>query len=152
MSALLLKNAKAHHDYSLGRTFLTGIVLSGGEVKSLRLKSGSLSGSYVKLMGGEAFLLNAQITPYKFADNSDYDPKRTRKLLLRKKEILDLESALQTKGTALIPVAFVAAGRHIKLEIAVGKGKKEFEKRAALRQRDIERDIRRQFKDKIRLR
>lgn len=148
---VLLKNAKASYDYSLGKSFLTGIVLSGGEVKSLRMKSGSLSGSYVKLIGGEAFLLNAQITPYKFADNTEYEPKRTRKLLLRKREIVELENALQNKGTALIPVAFVAAGRHIKLEVAVGKGKKEFDKRADVRRRDLERDIRRQFKDKIRL-
>jgi SsrA-binding protein len=148
----LLVNAKARFEYTISDTFVAGMILSGGEVKSLRHKSGSLTGSYVKIMGGEAFLLNAQITPYRYADNRDYDPKRTRKLLLHRRELANLTIAMDQKGVVLIPLAIIERGRHIKLEIGLGKGKKQFENRAALRQRDVERDIRRQFKDKINLR
>jgi len=83
----LLLNRRAKFDYEIAKELIAGIVLSGPEVKSLRNKSGSLVGSFVKIMSDEAFLLNAQITPYKFANNKDYDPKRTRKLLLSKKEL-----------------------------------------------------------------
>src|SRR5690554_5566258 len=79
---ILLTNKKATFEYEILRTLVAGVVLTGAEVKSLRHKSGSLTGSFVKVMGDEAFLLNAQISPYKFADNREYDPKRTRKLLL----------------------------------------------------------------------
>ena len=83
----LLINKRAYFDYEFKQIFLAGIVLSGSEVKSLRLKNGSLRGSFVKIINQEAILLNVQISPYKFSSNVDYDSKRTRKLLLRKKEI-----------------------------------------------------------------
>ena len=85
---LLLKNKKANLEYSIEKTYTAGVVLSGPEVKSLRNKSGSLNGSFIKNIGNELFLINAQISPYKFADNKEYDPKRTRKLLMKKKEIV----------------------------------------------------------------
>src|SRR5438445_554199 len=98
----LLENRKARFDYELLQNYTAGVVLLGGEVKSLRNKSGSFAGSYIKIIGGELFLLNAQITPYKFADNREYDPKRTRKLLLKKREIAYLLEQTSEKGRALI--------------------------------------------------
>ena len=149
---ILLENRKARLEYDFVEQYVAGIVLSGGEVKSLRKKSGSFAGSYVKALGEELFLLNAQITPYSFADNRDYDPKRTRKLLLKKKEIQTLLEVTQQKGLALIPLRFELLGRNIKLRFALGRGKKQFERRAELRKRDIERDIQREMKGKVRIR
>lgn len=142
----LLVNKKARSEYSITDTFLAGMVLSGGEVKSLRNSSGSLSGSYVKIIGGEAYLLNAQITPYKFADNREYDPKRTRKLLLRRKEILRLEEALSQKGLTLVPLSIQLQHNLIKLEVGIGRGMKQYEKREKLKKRTQERVIQRMMK------
>lgn len=146
----LIYNKKAHHEFAIERTYTAGVILSGQEVKSLRLQHGSFAGSYIKIVGGEAFLLNAQINPYPFANPKDYDPKRTRKLLLNKKELLELMEWSNNKGRALVPLAFVTMGKKIKLEFGVGRGKKVFEKRAELRKRDQQRDIERE--NKIRLR
>lgn len=149
---VLLLNKRASHDYSFGQTLYAGLVLTGPEVKSLRLKHGSLQGSYVKIIGDEAFLLNAQINPYAYSDNREYDPKRTRKLLLRKKEIFKLMEASAEKGNALIPISVEALGRQVKLKIGVGRGKKQHEKRSELKKRAIERDVQREIKEKVRLR
>ncbi len=143
---LLLKNKKATHEYQIEKTYTAGVVLSGPEVKSLKNKSGSLTGSFVKTVGGELFLINAQISPYKFADNTDYDPKRTRKLLLKKREIDDLYEALEQKGRALVPLSFELLGRNIKLVFGIGHGLKLYDKRAKDKKRTIERDIAQQMK------
>jgi SsrA-binding protein len=149
---LLLENRKARQEYEVLETYSAGIVLSGGEVKSLRNKSGSLVGSYVKIIGGEVVLLNAQITPYTFADNREYDPKQTRKLLLRKREIIDLAEKIDTKGYTLVPLSFELVGRVIKLKFGLARGKKQYEKRADLKKKAIERDIQREVRDKVRIR
>lgn len=143
---MLVVNKKAHFEYEILHTFEAGVVLSGAEVKSLRQKSGSLTGSFVKIIGNEAFLLNAQISPYKYAANQDYEPKRTRKLLLKKKEINQLLESSAQKGNTLVPLAFELSGRMIKLKFGVGRGKKQFEKRAKLKERDIARDMARDLK------
>ena len=117
-------------------------------MKSLRAGSGSFFGSYVKLLSGEAYLINAQITPYKFAENSDYDPKRTRKLLMHKKELAEIEQLSQQKGRALIPLAFVLKNRNIKLEFAVARGKKLHDKRQDLKKKDLARDAAREIRGK----
>jgi SsrA-binding protein len=143
---ILLVNKKATFEYEILHKIEAGVVLSGAEVKSLRNKSGSLTGSFVKIIGEEAFLLNAQISPYKFADNREYDPKRTRKLLLKKREILELLEASSQKGNTLVPLNFSTSGRMIKLTFGVGRGKKLFEKRAKLKERDIARDTAREQK------
>ena len=143
---LLLKNKKATHEYEIEKTYTAGVVLSGAEVKSLKNKSGSLTGSFVKSVGGELFLLNAQISAYKFADNTNYDPKRTRKLLLKKREIGDLHEALEQKGRALVPLSFELLGRNIKLVFGIGRGLKLYDKRDKAKKRTIERDIQRQMK------
>ncbi len=144
---LLLKNKKATHEYAIEKTFTAGVVLSGPEVKSLRNKSGSLKGSFIKVIGRELFLINAQISPYKFADNSEYDPKKTRKLLVRKKEISQLAGALDQKGRALVPLSFELLGNKIKLRFGIGKGLKLHDKRAKLKKKTIQRDIDRAIKN-----
>lgn len=149
---LLLENRKARLEYEFLQSYLAGIVLSGAEVKSLRNKSGSFTGSYIKVLGNELYLLNAQITPYKFADNRDYDPKRTRKLLLRRREINSLIEATQQKGLALIPQQFELLGNNIKLRFALARGKKQYERRSELKKKAIERDIQQEMKNKVRIR
>ncbi|HEX7018251.1 MAG TPA: SsrA-binding protein SmpB [Patescibacteria group bacterium] len=149
---VLVLNKRATHDYSFSQTLYAGIVLTGPEVKSLRLKHGSLQGSFVKIIGEEAFLLNAQINPYAYADNREYDPKRTRKLLLKKKEVFKLMESSSQKGNALIPLAIEAQGRQIKLKLGIGAGKKQHEKRSELKKRAMERDVQREMKEKVRLR
>lgn len=145
----LIINKKAKFDYTIAKTFQAGVVLTGPEVKSLRNQSGSLTGAYVKPVGGEIFLLGAQITPYKFAQNQDYDPKRTRKLLLRKKEIVGLIGDLEQKGFTLVPMSFELVKNQIKLNVGLGKGKREFEKRAELKKKAVQKDIDRDIKDRL---
>lgn len=141
-------NKKAKFEYSVEKKYTAGLVLSGQEVKSLRLKHGSLTGSYIKIIGGEAFLINAHINPYSFADTSEYDPKRTRKLLLTKKELLEIQEESQNQGRTIVPLAIFVQGRTLKLELAVAKGKKIHEKRAVIRARDQEREVARELKQR----
>ena len=122
------------------------MLLEGREVKSLRLKHASLTGSFVKVVGGELFLLNAQINPYQFAQNDDYDPKRTRKLLLKKNEIATLAQATAQKGRAIVPLEIELVGNLIKLKIGLGRGKKVYEKREIIKKRDLDREMRRDSK------
>lgn len=145
----LIINKKANFDYVIAKTFQAGVVLTGPEVKSLRQKSGSLTGAYVKPVGGEVFLLGAQISPYRFAQNQDYDPKRTRKLLLRKREIAGLLGDLERKGLTLVPLSFELVHNQIKLNIGLGKGKREYEKRATLKKKAVQKDIDRHIKDRL---
>lgn len=143
---LLLKNKKATFEYEILKKYEAGVMLSGPEVKSLRKGSGSFAGSFVKILSGEAFLINAQITPYTYADNQDYDPKRTRKLLMKKSEIEELLAETAEKGRALVPLAFILSGRHIKLELGLARGKKLHDKRAELKKRDLAREMARDGK------
>lgn len=142
----LVVNKKAFHEYDVSKTIEAGMVLTGSEVKSLRLKSASLKGSFVKPIGNELFLVNAQISPYKFSDNREYDPKRTRKLLLKKKEVYQLLEASSQKGWSLIPLDIHLQGSKLKLTIGVARGKKLHEKRAELKKKAQRRDIERELK------
>jgi len=137
---LLIKNKRASFDYEISEKLTAGLVLTGSEVKSVRLKMGSLTGAYVQIVDGQAVLLNAMINPYKFANNDDYDPKRTRRVLLRKKEIYRLAEQVASKHYTLVPLALVAAKNKIKLEIGVGRGRRQYEKREKIRQRDLQRE------------
>jgi SsrA-binding protein len=143
---LLLKNKRATYDYEILKKYEAGIVLSGPEVKSLRNGSGSFFGSYVKLLSSEAYLINAQISPYRFANNSDYDPKRTRKLLLHKSELRELAENTAHKGKSFIPLAFILSNNNIKLEFALAKGRKKYDKRRELKKKAMERDTQRERK------
>ena len=135
---LLIKNKRASFDYEIHEKIIAGIELTGPEVKSLRLKMASLTGSYVQIIGGVPILLNAQITPYKFARAGD-DPKRTRRLLLHRREIYRLQEAVASKHYTLIPLAIITQGTHLKLEVGLAKGRQKYEKRAHLRQKEWER-------------
>ena len=140
----LVNNKRAKFDYTIEKEAIAGLVLTGAEVKSLRLKQASLSGAYVQILAdGTPILLGAQITPYKFADNRDYDPKRTRRLLLRKKEIENLRAEVKNKGYTLVPVEIFVEGAFIKLRVGLGRGKKQFEKRETIKKRDLDRERRR---------
>lgn len=145
---ILALNKKAKREYEIHKTFQAGIVLIGPEVKSLRLKHSSLQGSFVRIIDGEAFLINAQINPYKFADNKDYDPKRTRKLLLRKKEIDQMVTISDQKGWGIVPLSIELKHNKIKVNIATAKGKKVHEKREDIKKRDIKRQIDKQIKQR----
>ena len=143
MGKILVENKRAKYDYQIGETYQAGMVLTGGEVKSLRLKQASLAGAYVQIMEDETVvLLGANITPYKFADNRNYDPKRTRRLLLRKKEIKKMIAEKQGKGYTLVPLKIETEGAFIKLTVGLGRGKKQFEKRETIKKRDLAREAR----------
>jgi SsrA-binding protein len=142
----LVVNKKAHFDFVIDSVVQAGVILSGPEVKSLRRKAGSLKGSFVKPVGGELFLVHAQISPYPYADNREYDPVRTRKLLLKKKEVLKLLEASSQKGWSLVPLSFDVVGRTIKVKVGLARGKKQHEKRAELKKKAIQRDTDREMK------
>lgn len=143
---ILIENRKARQEFFTLDQFEAGIVLDGGEVKMLRLKRGSLVGAHVRVLGGKAVLLNAQIPPYPFSRQEDYDPKRTRVLLLHKREILKLQESQETKGLAVIPLAIGVSGNFIKVRIAITRGKKTYEKREELKKRDLQRDAEKEMK------
>lgn len=145
----LVVNKRAVHDYTIEQQLVAGILLSGPEVKSLRLHHGSLQGSYVKIVGGEVFLLNAMINPYVYARQENYDPKQTRKLLLSRHEIDRLMGVVGQNGRTLVPLAIETEHRRLKLVIGVGKGKKQHEKRDLLKRRDEKRRVDASFKTKL---
>ena len=142
-------NKKALHDYSIENKFEAGIALSGWEVKSLRAGKAQLVDSYVLLKDGEAYLFGAHITPLKTASTHLIaDPTRTRKLLLHKRELGKLFGAVQQKGYACVALALYWKKHLIKCEIALAKGKKEFDKRATEKERDSDREISRVMRNK----
>lgn len=144
----LAYNKRAKFDYEILETFEAGLALTGQEVKSARDGKMSLIGSYVTMHGGEAFLLNAQIAKYRFAGKLEgYDPKRSRKLLLRKQELSRILGKLEQKGLTLVPVSVYTKGSKVKLEFGVGRGKKQYEKKEKIKSRDIERDVRREISE-----
>ena len=137
-------NRKARFDYEILEKMTSGIELSGAEVKAVRGGKMNLAGSYVSIRGGEAFLLGAEVSPYQPKNTPEsYDPRRARKLLLSKKEIEDLAKAEATKGLTIVPLTVYNKGRFIKLDVAVARGKKSFDKRQAIKKRDTERDLNR---------
>lgn len=140
-------NKSAGFNYELYDKFEAGVELTGAEVKSLFAGQASLDRAYVKFVGNELFLLNAHIHPYKYADTSKIDPKRTRKLLLHHKELLSLQTKMQQKNLVLVPVMWYNKGRQIKLGIALARGKKKWEKREAIKKADINRETEEQLKN-----
>jgi len=149
---ILAKNKQARFDYEILETFEAGLVLSGQEVKSIRQGQASLKGSHVTIdKNREAFLINASVPAYKMAGKlTNYQPDRSRKLLLRKKEIDYLAGKLQQTGLTLAPLSLYTKGRNIKLEIALVKGKKKADKRKSIKEREEKRQIQRLLKTKFR--
>src|SRR5258708_5764726 len=132
-----IPNKKAFHNYQILDHIEAGINLLGTEVKAIRLGHADLSGSHVRITGSEAYLINARIFPYKYARPEGYDENRTRKLLLHKKEILALKSKMDGASLTIIPLNLYTIGGLIKLEIALAKGKKEYDKHLNIKKRNI---------------
>lgn len=142
-------NKQARAEYAIQDTFEAGVVLLGQEVKSIRLGRAHLKGSYVRVVDGKAMLINMHVQPYRFARVDDgYDPARQRPLLLHKREVLKLEQFGKTKGVAMVPLRVFIRGRRVKVEIGVGRGKKQYERREDIKKRDLERELRSQFKQR----
>ena len=143
------ENRKARFNYEFLDKYETGIELLGTEVKSVRGGQMSLEGAFVIIRGGEAFLINASIPPYQVKNSpKDYDPLRNRKLLLTKKEINELAGSEKNKSLTIVPISVYNKGRKIKVEVALVKGKKKFDKRETLKKRETDREIRREMKDR----
>ena len=138
---IVCQNKKAFHDYSINEVLEAGIVLLGPEVKSLRDGRSSLVDGYARIKNGEVFLYNMHITPYPFAHNLNLDPKRTRKLLLNKQEIKRLIGKTKEKGYTLIPLKVYFFNSRAKVELGLAKGKKKFDKRHALKEKEQKREI-----------
>ena len=140
-------NRKARFDYEILEKFTAGIELLGTEVKSVRAGQISLNGSYVGVKGAEVYLLNSNIPAFQPKNApKDYDPLRARKLLLEKSEINELLKAESTKGLTIVPLSVYNKGRFIKLDLAIARGKKQFDKRETIKKRDVERDLNRTLK------
>ena len=142
-------NRKAHFDYQLQDRVEAGIHLNGAEVKAIKLGHADLTGSFVRIMGSEAYLINAKVFPYEYARPENYDQKRTRKLLLHKKQIVALKSKMDGSNLTIVPVSLYTTHSLIKVELALAKGKKEFEKRQTLRKKDIAREVEQEFREKV---
>jgi len=143
----LVSNRKAGHDYEILQTFEAGIVLVGTEIKSLRNHGGSLQDAYVLVsVTDDVILKNASISPYRFGNVFNHEEKRDRKLLLHKREIAKLKSLSQEKGLTLIPLSLYLKDGFVKVKVAVAKGKRSYDKRAALKAREHSRDIDRAMK------
>jgi SsrA-binding protein len=139
---ILVQYRRASYDYFLSDYLETGIVLSGTEVKSLRAGGGSLSDSYVISRNKELFLLNMHIAPYKQGTIFNHEPLQTRKLLAHKQEIEKITKAIQEKGLTILPIKLYLKHGMVKVLIAVGKGKKHYDKREAIKTKDTERKMR----------
>lgn len=143
------ENRKARFNYEILEKYEAGIELLGTEVKSVRGGQMSLEGAFVIVRGGEAFLINANVPPYQAKNTAkDYDPLRNRTLLLTKKEIAELAGSEKNKSLTIVPISVYNKGRKIKVEIALVKGKKKFDKRETLKKRDTDREIRREIRGK----
>ena len=140
---VVAQNRRARHDYFILETFEAGLVLSGTEVKSLRAGKASLAESYATVENGEAWVVQMHIPPYEQGNRWNPDPVRARKLLLHKKEIGKLESAVAQKGQTVVPLKLYFSKGHAKLLIGIAKGKKVYDKRHAIAERDSKREMER---------
>ncbi|MEK7147965.1 MAG: SsrA-binding protein SmpB [Patescibacteria group bacterium] len=137
-------NRKARFNYEILKKFTAGLELFGLEVKSVREGKINLRGAFVGVRGGEAFLIGADIPPYQPRNAPvEYDATRPRKLLLTQNELKELEDAEQTKGLTIVPLSVYNKGRFLKADIAIARGKKQFDKRESIKKRDVERDLKR---------
>ncbi len=147
----LIQNKKIYFDYEILEKFEAGLKLRGFEVKSLRAGHGSLAGAYIIIRGGEAFVVGMHISPYQTGNTpKEYDPYRIRKLLLNKKEIAELAGYEKKKGLTIVPVSVYNKKRTLKVEIAVARGKKKYDKRESLKKKQDARDIGRTLKNLVR--
>jgi SsrA-binding protein len=142
-----IENKKARLEYEILQTYQAGLVLSGGEVKAIRAGKASLAGSYIKIYGDEAWLVNAHIAPYQEKNTlTEYDETRARKLLLKKAEIKELVGKTKEKGLSLIPLQISDKRGILKIDIALAKGRKKHDKRQVIQERETKRKLDRYLK------
>jgi len=140
----LAENRRAYYDYQILETYEAGLVLRGYEVKAIKTGHVSLKGSYVMIKDGQVYLINAVIPPYQPANTPDnYDPERNRRLLLKKSEINSLIGKSKQKGLTLVPLRLYTKRGKIKIEFALGRGKRKIDKRELIKKREVEREIKR---------
>lgn len=139
----ILHNSKARRDYHILETFEAGIVLRGTEVKALRAGLGQIADAFARIENNQAFLYNAHIDEYSFGNRQNHNPKSVRKLLLHKSEIRKLFGLASVKGNALVPLAFYWKNGKVKVSVAVAKGKAQYDKRQDLKEREIDREVKR---------
>jgi len=145
ISKVSIKNRKASFEYEFIQKYTAGIILVGTEIKSIRANKASISDAYCVIIDSEVIIKNLHISEYKYASFSNHEPKRERKLLLNKQEINKIKSRVQEKGFALVPIRLFINDKGIaKLEIAVAKGKKIYDKRESIKEKDIKRNIERE--------
>jgi len=144
---VVASNRKAYHDYHIDQKYEAGIVLAGTEIKSVRAGQINLRDSYVQIRNGEAWLMSAHIAPYNHAARENHEPRRPRKLLLHKREIARLAGKAQEKGFTIIPLRIYLKGNKAKVEIALAKGKRQYDKREAIAKRDSERHMQREWRE-----
>ncbi|MBI1928575.1 SsrA-binding protein SmpB [Candidatus Poribacteria bacterium] len=143
-------NRKARHDYHLGERYEAGIALQGTEVKSIRAGLMNLTDSYARVQDSEVFLIDAYINPYEHGNRENHEPKRPRKLLLRRQEIKKIEAKIRPSGMTLVPTKAYFSNGRVKLEIALARGKHEYDRREDLQKEADERAIRSYLKERNR--
>ena len=134
-------NRKARYDYHIEERFESGIALLGSEVKSIRQGRANLRDSYAAFQDGELFLHNCHISPYEQASRFNPDPLRTRKLLMRREELRRLIGKVEEKGLTLVPLSLYLKGSHVKVELALARGKKEYDRREDIKRREADREV-----------
>ena len=149
MEKIIAKNPVAYHNYTINDKLEAGIVLSGTEIKSIRLGKVNLKDSYVNIKNGEAYIYSMHISPYEHGNIFNKDPLRTRKLLLTKREINKLIGYINQKGMSLVPIQLYFKNNFVKLELGIGKGKKLYDNREDIAKKDAERKIQRILKSNI---
>lgn len=147
---VLAQNKKASHDYFIEETYEAGMVLTGTEIKSVRAARVQLKESYIRISRGEAWVVNMHISPFDQGNRFNHDPLRERKLLLHRKQILDLQMRVKRDGYTLVPLKIYVKDGYAKLLLGVAKGKKDHDKRHDLRNKEAKRDIDRAFKERNR--
>jgi SsrA-binding protein len=140
-------NRKAQHDYFLEDRFEAGIALTGTEIKSVRASRVSLRDGFVMLRNGEAWLLNVHISPYDFGNRENHEPRRERRLLLHRQEIRKLQGKVNERGWTIVPLSMYLKAGRAKVEIALVRGKRLYDKKDSVAERDADRELRRQVKD-----
>lgn len=143
-----IKNKKAYFDYDILEEIEAGIALTGTEIKSIRNNNVNLKDSYAVIKNGEVYLLNTHISEYKQGNIFNHNETRTRKLLLHKKEILKLRDKIELNGNTLVPLKLYFKGNKVKILLGLAKGKKTYDKRESIKERDIAREIKKEMKNK----
>lgn len=141
-----IQNRKARHDYTIDETFEAGVALKGTEVKSIRAGKASLNEAFAYLQTGEVWLKNMYVKPYEFGTHNNHDERRDRKLLLKKSEIREIDKYINQKGFALIPLKLYFKRGYAKILVGLGRGKKSYDKRDDIKEKDAKRELDRKIK------